>query len=76
MALIMNPEILILDEPTTGLDPASRWTFWKIIQSIKQDKITIMTTHFMEEAEILGDRIGIMKEGEVLYSENSYLLKH
>ena len=63
MALALEPKILLLDEPTTGLDPTSRRKFWEIIKRTKQERVTIVTTHFMDEAEILSDQIGIMKDG-------------
>lgn len=66
MALISEPEILFLDEPTLGLDVIARHELWDLIRSLK-DKITIiLTTHYMEEAEMLSDRIGVMKSGRLL----------
>ena len=66
MALISEPQILFLDEPTLGLDVLARHDLWEVIHSLK-DKITIiLTTHYMEEAEALSDRIGIMKSGRLL----------
>ena len=66
MALISEPKILFLDEPTLGLDVIARHELWEAIRSLK-DKITIiLTTHYMEEAEALSDRIGIMKNGRLL----------
>ena len=66
MALISEPAILFLDEPTLGLDVIARSELWDIIRSLK-DKVTIiLTTHYMEEAEALSDRIGIMKGGKLL----------
>jgi len=53
----------MLDEPTTGIDPANRRYIWKLIHSIKQDKVVILTTHSMEEADRLGDKIAIMNKG-------------
>ena len=66
MALISEPEILFLDEPTLGLDVIARSELWDIIRGL-QGKVTIvLTTHYMEEAEALSDRIGIMKDGKLL----------
>ena len=58
MACIGNPDILILDEPTTGLDPASRRQVWEVIERIKEERSVILTTHAMEEADHLCTRIG------------------
>lgn len=66
MALISEPAILFLDEPTLGLDVIARSELWDVIRALK-DKVTIiLTTHYMEEAEALSDRIGIMKNGKLL----------
>lgn len=66
MALIGEPEILFLDEPTLGLDVIARHELWDIIRSLKENVTIILTTHYMEEAESLSDRIGIMKNGRLL----------
>ena len=66
MALISEPEILFLDEPTLGLDVIARHDLWEIIHSLKGKITIILTTHYMEEAEALSDRIGIMKGGRLL----------
>lgn len=66
MALIGQPEILFLDEPTLGLDVLARSDLWELIRSLKGMITIILTTHYMEEAEALSDRIGIMKEGKLL----------
>lgn len=68
VALLNHPQILFLDEPTTGLDPHSRLDFWNILKELKNQGATtlILTTHYMEEAEFLCDRIIIMDEGVVL----------
>ncbi len=67
MALISEPEILFLDEPTLGLDVLARSDLWDIIKLLKGKVTMIMTTHYMEEAEALSDRIGIMKRGKLLF---------
>jgi len=66
MALITEPQILFLDEPTLGLDVIARHDLWRVIRSLKGKVTTILTTHYMEEAEALSDRIGIMKNGRLL----------
>ncbi|MBO7196979.1 MAG: ABC transporter ATP-binding protein [Clostridia bacterium] len=66
MALISEPKILFLDEPTLGLDVIARSELWDLIRSIKGKVTVILTTHYMEEAEALSDRIAIMKDGRLL----------
>ncbi len=66
MALISEPEILFLDEPTLGLDVLARNDLWDIIRFLKGNITIILTTHYMEEAEALSDRIGIMKDGSLI----------
>ena len=66
MALISEPKILFLDEPTLGLDVLARHDLWEVIRSLKGKITIILTTHYMEEAEALSDRIGIMKSGRLL----------
>ena len=67
MALITEPEILFLDEPTLGLDVIARSELWDIIRGLKGKITMILTTHYMEEAEALSDRVGIMKNGKLLF---------
>ncbi len=75
MALISDPEILFLDEPTLGLDVIARSDLWDIIRKLK-DKVTIiLTTHYMEEAEVLSDRVGIMKDGKLLVCDTPQGIK-
>jgi ABC-2 type transport system ATP-binding protein len=66
MALIGEPKVLFLDEPTLGLDVLARSDLWDVIRSLKGKITIILTTHYMEEAEALSDRIGIMKDGKLL----------
>ena len=66
MALVSEPEILFLDEPTLGLDVIARSELWDAIREMKGKVTIILTTHYMEEAEALSDRIGIMKSGKLL----------
>lgn len=67
LALVTNPKILFLDEPTLGLDVLARRELWKTIESLKGKMTIILTTHYMEEAEALSDRIGIMKDGKLFF---------
>lgn len=67
IAMVNDPEIIFLDEPTTGLDPNARREVWKVIEGLKKKgKTVILTTHYMEEAEILSDRVGIIDHGRFL----------
>ena len=66
ISLINNPIVLFLDEPTLGLDVISRRELWKVIKSLKGNTTIILTTHYMEEAEELSDRIGIMNKGKLI----------
>ncbi len=66
MALISEPQILFFDEPTLGLDVIARHDLWDLIRALKGKATIILTTHYMEEAEALSDRIGIMKDGCLL----------
>jgi len=75
MALISEPQILFLDEPTLGLDVLARSDLWDLIRSLKGTVTIILTTHYMEEAEALSDRIGIMKEGKLLICDTAEKIK-
>jgi len=67
IALVNDPALLFLDEPTTGLDPQARRNFWELVQSIKaRNKTIVLTTHYMEEAELLCDEIAIMDRGRII----------
>lgn len=63
ISAIGNPKIIIMDEPTTGMDPRSRRSVWKMIKAMKHNRVVILTTHAMEEADVLADRIAVMAEG-------------
>jgi ABC-type multidrug transport system ATPase subunit len=65
ISLIGNPQVVYMDEPSTGLDPASRYNLWNVVKQSKQDRAIILTTHSMEEAEALCDRLGIFVNGEL-----------
>lgn len=75
MALISEPEILFLDEPTLGLDVLARSDLWDLIRSLKGKVTIILTTHYMEEAESLSDRIAIMKDGKLLICDTAEKIK-
>lgn len=75
MALIGEPQILFLDEPTLGLDVLARSELWDGIRALKGRMTVILTTHYMEEAEALSDRIGIMKAGRLLTTGTAQALK-
>jgi ABC-2 type transport system ATP-binding protein len=79
LALINDPEIIFLDEPTTGLDPQARRNFWQLIKNIKaRNKTVILTTHYMDEAQQLCDDVVIMDNGKIIESgtPNNLLVKH
>lgn len=75
MALISEPEILFLDEPTLGLDVLARRELWSVIEKLKGRITIILTTHYLEEAESLSDRIGIMAKGELKAEDTAENLK-
>ena len=75
MALISEPKILFLDEPTLGLDVIARSDLWDIIRALKGRVTIILTTHYMEEAEALSDRIAIMKDGKLLICDSAGKIK-
>ena len=75
MALISEPEILFLDEPTLGLDVIARSDLWEVIRTLKGKVTIILTTHYMEEAEALSDRVAIMKNGKLLLCDTPDAIK-
>lgn len=76
MALVHDPEILFLDEPSLGLDPQARRAIWDYITELKGKKTILLTTHYMEEADALSDRIGIIDQGRIVALGTSDELKH
>lgn len=79
IAVIPRPELVFLDEPTTGLDPQARRNFWDLVRKIRSEGTTIvLTTHYMDEAQVLCDKIGIMDHGKILEvdSPEALLRKH
>lgn len=67
LALVNSPELLFLDEPTTGLDPQARRTMWDVIRSLKREgRSILLTTHYLEEAQILADKVAIMNKGKII----------
>ncbi len=75
MALISEPKILFLDEPTLGLDVLARSDLWDLIRSLRGKITIVLTTHYMEEAEALSDRIAIMKDGKLLICDTAQKIK-
>lgn len=76
VALIGDPKIIILDEPTAGVDPVSRRQTWRILQRTRHGKVLLLTTHFMDEADILGDRKAVISKGKVRCAGTSLFLKN
>jgi ABC-2 type transport system ATP-binding protein len=69
LALVGNPQLVFLDEPTTGLDPAARRELWKVVESLREARRTVvLTTHYIEEAEALADDVAIMTKGSIIAS--------
>jgi ABC-type multidrug transport system ATPase subunit len=75
IALIGDPQIVFLDEPTTGMDPVTRRSVWDMIEAAKRDRVILLTTHSMEEADVLGDRVCIMSRGKIQALGSSIHLK-
>eukprot|EP00486_Rosalina_sp_Unknown_P009705 CAMPEP_0201592416 /NCGR_PEP_ID=MMETSP0190_2-20130828/190322_1 /ASSEMBLY_ACC=CAM_ASM_000263 /TAXON_ID=37353 /ORGANISM="Rosalina sp." /LENGTH=1340 /DNA_ID=CAMNT_0048051183 /DNA_START=89 /DNA_END=4111 /DNA_ORIENTATION=- len=75
IALIGRTSVVVLDEPTTGMDPYARRATWALIREYKKKRCIILTTHFMDEAEILADRIGIMVHGKLMCCGSAFYLK-
>jgi ATP-binding cassette subfamily A (ABC1) protein 3 len=76
IAFIGNSKFIVLDEPTSGMDTSARRYIWEILKNFKQDRIILLTTHFMDEADYLGDRIAIMGDGQLKCLGSSVFLKN
>ncbi|DAZ93924.1 TPA: LOW QUALITY PROTEIN: hypothetical protein N0F65_008867 [Lagenidium giganteum] len=76
IALLGDSSLVFLDEPTSGMDPYSRRSTWEILMNNRQNRVLVLTTHFMDEADILGDRIAIMAEGELRCCGSPLFLKN
>ena len=76
IALIGGSKFVLLDEPTAGMDLSARRRLWNMLKNYKNNRIIILTTHYMDEADILGDRIGIMSGGELMCLGSSLFLKN
>ncbi|XP_062579274.1 phospholipid-transporting ATPase ABCA3-like [Saccostrea cucullata] len=75
ISLVGGSKVIILDEPTSGMDPGARRQLWDILQKFKEDRTIVLSTHFMDEADVLGDRIAIMADGVVKCCGSSLFLK-
>jgi len=76
IALVGGSKFVLLDEPTSGLDLSARRQLWNMLKEYKKDRIVVLTTHYMDEADILGDRIGIMNQGKITVLGSSMFLKN
>jgi len=76
IALCGGSKFVLLDEPTSGLDLSARRELWNMLRGYKKDKVIILTTHYMDEADVLGDRIGIMAQGQLKCLGSSLFLKN
>ncbi|MEE6528604.1 hypothetical protein FKM82_031126 [Ascaphus truei] len=76
IALIGGSKVVMLDEPTSGMDPASRRDTWELLRQHKQECTLLLTTHFMDEADLLGDRIAILAQGQLQCCGSPLFLKH
>jgi ABC-type multidrug transport system ATPase subunit len=75
MSICNNPKVIFIDEPTTGMDPGNRRHIWETILKIRKGRLVVLTTHSMEEADVLGDKIAIMSKGRLKCVGNSLHLK-
>lgn len=75
ISLIAGSKLILLDEPSSGMDLTSKYKLWDILKEIKKGRIIILTTHYMDEADYLGDRIAIMGEGKIRCCGSNFYLK-
>ncbi|XP_019557858.3 phospholipid-transporting ATPase ABCA1 [Aedes albopictus] len=76
MAMCGNPKVVLLDEPSTGVDPTARHALWDFLHEEKRDKTVLLSTHYMNEADVLGDRIAILADGKLSASGSPFFLKN
>ena len=76
MALCADSKLVLFDEPTAGMDVQARRNIWEMLKNYKSGRIILLTTHYMDEADVLGDRIGIMAKGKVVCLGSSIFLKN
>ena len=76
IALCAGSRLVMLDEPTAGMDLSARRAIWDMLKNYKNNRIILLTTHYMDEADVLGDRIGIMSAGKVVCLGSSLFLKN
>ena len=76
LALVADSKFVLLDEPTSSLDLTARRRLWDVLRDYKKDRIIVLTTHNMDESDLLGDRIGIMKSGQLVCLGSSEFLKN
>ena len=76
LALCGNSRLVLFDEPTAGMDLSARRSMWDMLKNYRQNRIILLTTHYMDEADVLGDRIGIMAKGKVVCLGSSLFLKN
>jgi ATP-binding cassette subfamily A (ABC1) protein 3 len=75
ISLIAGSKLILLDEPSSGMDLTSKYKLWDILKEIKKERTIILTTHYMDEADYLGDRIAIMGEGKIRCCGSNMFLK-
>lgn len=74
LAFVGDSKLIILDEPSSGMDPSARRRMWDFLRSKREGRIICITTHYMDEADVLADRVGIMKNGKLMaYGSTSFL---